>query len=181
MSVDQVIPSGWCWRRWLACLDWQADSIPDPHCKSRKLLYPMQQLMGLSKGGFFFICSISLYQVQSKPAVILFLLGAFKGKFFKFKGLSFKSKGLSSKYHKWMKTKHLQDRSWTNRGNLRIKKWTWFFPWQSQEILPLDISSVFWLTRVVHIAHIRLFLAPQAFSGSIWCNNYGNAKKFPKS
>ena len=100
MSVDQVIPSGWCWRRWLACLDWQADSIPDPHCKSRKLLYPMQQLMGLSKGGFFFICSISLYQVQSKPAVILFLLGAFKGKFFKFKGLSFKSKGLSSKYHK---------------------------------------------------------------------------------
>ena len=43
------------------------------------------------------MCSISLYQVQSKPAVILFLLGAFKGKFFKFKGLSFKSKGLSSK------------------------------------------------------------------------------------
>ena len=128
MSVDQAIPSGWCWRRWLACLDWQADSIPDPRCKSRKLLYPMQQLMGLSKGGFFFICSISLYQVQSKPAVILFLLGAFKGKFFKFKGLSFKSKGLSSKYHKWMKTKHLQDRSWTNRGNFKDKKVDMVFP-----------------------------------------------------
>ena len=60
-NVDQAIPSGWCWRRWLACLDWQADSIPDPHGKSRKFLYPMQSLMGLSKGEFFlFAVSVSI-------------------------------------------------------------------------------------------------------------------------
>ena len=54
-NVDQAIPSGWCWRRWLACLDWQADSIPDPDGKSRKFLYPMQPLMGLGKGEYFLI------------------------------------------------------------------------------------------------------------------------------
>ena len=127
MSVDQVIPSGWCLRRWLACLDWQADSIPDPHCKSRKFLYPMQPLMGLSKGEFFLI-AVSVFIVQSEPAVILFFFWAFIGNFCKFKGSSFKSKGLSSKYHRWMKTKHLQDRSWTNRGNFKDKKVDMVFP-----------------------------------------------------